>query len=477
MLKVLIRYCIFAFFISTASNNCFLPELDRSIQNTATLLQLIGFNSTNQSISSAIELSSKTYTGVKVNWEPAFQSKVSASYKIYASLVNTWTTIHEVESNATLLQDYTDNLLSFSLSNLIAYQFYRVDVIGRDSSGNKILLPGVCFQMDPNTPTTIPCKMELGGQVTTFAGTCGTAGATTGPISTALYSNNAGMVFLNNKLYIADSGNFRVRQIDLTTSNDSVLAGSVDGYLNGTGTTARLSSSRGVTTNGSSLYYVEITNKGVRQIEPTTQSVTSFVGNPIQNPPADYLDATGGMARFNELPHGVYNFWDGALYIADSNSRIRKVTIPSAIVTTVAGNGLNTQTNGAALTNSIGDPNHILPYGSILYIGTFTGSNIRRLDLISGMLSSVSTNVTANSRKGMAVMGKFLYLAEESDHAIYKIDLTNFNKTLLAGSVGVMGNANGTRVAAQFNSPLNLTFFGNSLYVADRGNHCIRKVD
>ncbi len=422
-------------------------------------------------------LGSKTYTSITFNW-PAASASGTVSYRVYASIVNTWTTLAEVEANGTMFQDFIPNLTSVTVPNLIAFQFYRFDVIARDSTGTKVLYPHFCVQMDPNVTGTLTCKTELTGVVTTYAGSCGAVGAfTTGAIiPTARYNGNAGMVFLNNKLYIADSSNFRIRVIDMATSIDSLVAGSTNGYSNATGATAQFSNGAALTTNGTDLYLMQIDNKNVRRIDPTTGTAFSFAGNPTANPADAYVDSTGNAARFRNLFSGGFNFWDGNLYIGDNNNYIRRATVPGAVVTTVAGNGTAGQTDGSALFSQIADPGSFLPYGNLLYISTYSGTTIRRLNLSTSNLSSVGSGFTINTAKSLAFMGNFIYVASQ-EHIIYKMSFSDFSKVIFVGALGVSGTTNGTGTSARFNDPQNMVFVGNSLYIADRGNNCIRKID
>lgn len=69
-----------------------------------------------------------------------------------------------------------------------------------------------------------------------------------------------------------------------------------------------------------------------------------------------------------------------------------------------------------------------------------------------------------------------LYVADKSNHTIRKIAPGGI-VTTLAGSPGQSGSADGTGTAARFNAPESVAIDGNgNLYVADTGNHTIRKV-
>lgn len=69
-----------------------------------------------------------------------------------------------------------------------------------------------------------------------------------------------------------------------------------------------------------------------------------------------------------------------------------------------------------------------------------------------------------------------LYVSDVNAHAIWKVDATN-HKTLLAGSPGVPGSADGIGSAAQFRYPGGLAFDpAGNLLVADTGNHTLRRI-
>jgi sugar lactone lactonase YvrE len=150
---------------------------------------------------------------------------------------------------------------------------------------------------------------------------------------------------------------------------------------------------------------------------------------------AGYTNGTGSNARFNAPGQVVF---DGArnAYVADRmNSVIRQVS-PSGSVTLFGGTpGVTGNTNG--------------PAGS----ATFE----RPVGL---------TRDTAGN----------LYVSDNQAHVIRKIDASG-NVTTFAGTVDQAGSANGTGTAAQFNQPAGLACDASgNVFVADRGNQCIRVI-
>jgi hypothetical protein len=90
-----------------------------------------------------------------------------------------------------------------------------------------------------------------------------------------------------------------------------------------------------------------------------------------------------------------------------------------------------------------------------------------------GLVSSAAFNYP---REIAADSAGNIYVTDTGNHAIRKITPQGVVSTL-AGSSGVSGSANGTGAAAQFNSPYGLAVnSAGEVFVADRGNHTIRKI-
>ena len=97
--------------------------------------------------------------------------------------------------------------------------------------------------------------------------------------------------------------------------------------------------------------------------------------------------------------------------------------------------------------------------------------------LVSGAANGTGTNAIFNDPAAMvADENGNLFVADSRNHAIRKITPGGL-VTTFAGQLGVAGNANGTGTNAQFNSPCGLTFDqAGNLYVSDTGNGTIRKI-
>jgi hypothetical protein len=67
-------------------------------------------------------------------------------------------------------------------------------------------------------------------------------------------------------------------------------------------------------------------------------------------------------------------------------------------------------------------------------------------------------------------------VADRNIHKIRKIGIDNRSVTTLAGT-GTGGNANGVGSVPTFSQPAGITTDGKDLYVIEQGNHRIRKID
>jgi hypothetical protein len=230
-------------------------------------------------------------------------------------------------------------------------------------------------------------KVAPDGSTTTLAGSAG-QGFADGAAGTARFSfPNAVAVDASNNVYVADFGNNRIRKIasDGTTSTlagGSNIAGYFDGSGGPTGTT-RFNGPTGVAVDTlGNVYVADSGNNRIRKISPDGTTVTLAGGSNTSG----YVDGTGGptgTARFNK-PNGIAVDTLGNAYVTDAlNNRIRKIA-PDGTTTTLAG-GSNTAgffdgTGGAAGTTRFSNPSGIAvdALGNV-YVSDANNNRIRKI--------------------------------------------------------------------------------------------------
>ena len=193
------------------------------------------------------------------------------------------------------------------------------------------------------------------------------------------YSEPSG-VYTQGRLFVADTSNHTIRQIDVATGVVSTLAGLAGSYgpANGTGAAARFNTPRGISYSEPSgaytqgrLFVADTYNNTIRQIDVATGVVSTLAG---QAGSAGSTDGTGTAARFNtprdisySAPSGVYT--QGRLFVADrDNHSIRQIDIATGAVTTVLGQAGQSGFRPGAAPGVLNTPVGVAVSGNALYI-------------------------------------------------------------------------------------------------------------
>jgi sugar lactone lactonase YvrE len=188
------------------------------------------------------------------------------------------------------------------------------------------------------------------GVIATVAGN-GTAGFTGdgGPATSTELNDPTGIaVDKAGNLFIADTGNRRIRRVDAATQVITTVAGDGTCCFGGEGTPAIfavLNNPNGVAVDGAgNLFIADTANNKIRRVDASTGIITTVAGNPNCNPCAGF-SGDGGPATSAQLnsPQRVAVDSAGDLFVADTgNERIRRVDAGTGVITTFAGNGFNT---------------------------------------------------------------------------------------------------------------------------------------
>jgi sugar lactone lactonase YvrE len=201
-------------------------------------------------------------------------------------------------------------------------------------------------------------------------------------------------------------------------------------------------------------------------------------------------DGARAAARFYN-PCGVATDNAGNVYVADTgNHAIRKVS-PTGVVTTLAGlsgvSGSVDGTGGAARFNQPGGV--AVDTAGNVYVAD-TGNHTIRLITPAGVVSTwagmagvsgsgdaTGTNAQFNLPQGITVSSvSNVYVADYGNHTIRKITPGRVVRTL-AGAAGSSGSTDGSGSNARFYQPQGVAVdAGGFVYVADTANGTIRKI-
>ncbi len=313
------------------------------------------------------------------------------------------------------------------------------------------------------------------GVVTTIAGSLGGSGTTDGTGTAARFDILGGLANDGaGNLFVAD--NTTIRKIVLATGLVTTLAGSsrVLGSADGTGTAARFDWPTGLLNDGAgSLFVADSRNHTIRQVDISTGAVTTLVGTPGI---PGLEDGTGAAARL-DFPVGLASDGAGNLFVSDR--KIRKVVVATGDVTTIE--GIPDVARSAMAADGAGNLfiagwfNH-----TIRKVDVATGlvTTIAGSPGVSGSTDGMGAAARFNGPSGLATDGAGnLFVADGDNHTIRRVDVATGLVTTIAGSPGVSGSADGTGTTARFYWPgLLATDGAGNLFVADTGNSTIRKI-
>ncbi|MEQ8350543.1 MAG: hypothetical protein RH862_03610 [Leptospiraceae bacterium] len=317
----------------------------------------------------------------------------------------------------------------------------------------------------------------------TFSGT-GSHGSIDGTGTDASFYLPRGLVSDGERLFVADTYNHMIRQIDLGSGDVSTLAGDgSSGNSDGTGTGASFYYPFSLTTDGNYLYIADKNNHLIRRVNFKTREVITFAGTGSSG-------SADGIGTGASLASPLAITTDGAfLYVTEGGYHlIRKINLTTREVVTLAGTGSSGFDDGTGTGASFHGSCGIATDGDYLYVADTENNTIRMVDKTTGEVTTIAGTGSSGNNNGFGISasfsqprgivsdGSYLYISDTSNKLVRKIDLTTMEVTTLAGS-GSSGSSDGNGINASFAFPRDITTDGNALYLADRDYSLIRKIE
>ncbi|MEI9978511.1 MAG: Ig-like domain repeat protein [Edaphobacter sp.] len=307
-------------------------------------------------------------------------------------------------------------------------------------------------------------------------------------------------------LYIADSANNRIRRVDGKTGVISTVAGAGTACATATlpcgdggpATAAQLNGPQAVRVDAAgNLYILDKGDHAVRKVTAST-GVISTVAGVLGSAGYSGDKAVATAAKLNG-PRGLYVDNSNDLYISDSgNAVVRRVDGNTGVITTIAGTGSALGDGGPATAAQLMNPRGVTldPNGN-LYIADIGSYRVRRVDALTGVITTVAGTGTACSAApcgdgGMATAAQLsgpqdvvvssagdLFLSEPNLNSVRRVSPAGMISTIAGQETATAGYGDdggaATGILLSYPNSLLLDSQGN-LYISEANNSLVREV-
>ena len=341
--------------------------------------------------------------------------------------------------------------------------------IATDQAGN-------VYVADTNNSTIR--KITPDGVVSTLAGKAGSPGLADGTGAEARFQYPRGIVTDSvGNVYVADTDNQRIRKITPSGVVTMLLPTLMTSLSYGTNYAAYFDRPAGLAIDRLGyIYLADGEGNKIYRLSPTGQAII-MAGGSYYSPGS--TDGVGSAAKFSS-PTGIAVDSNGYVYVADTdNGTIRRIT-PSGEATTVAGTpGVTGAADGTGSAASFHFPQGVaVDRDGIVYVADTDNGTIRKMTpdgvvttfagvaQSPGFADGTGSAARFSAPKGIATdAAGNLYVADSGNHVIRKVTPAGAVSTL-AGSVAIEGSADGAGVAARFTQPAGIA--------VERRRHCLR---
>jgi hypothetical protein len=319
-----------------------------------------------------------------------YASPVSGTYYYYTLNVTTASGTSTLATSG-IGQYVTPATISYVASNAVVTQL-------RDSGGTAIafnITRGVAQLSNGNIVVADYSQrvrmITPAGVVSVLAGT-GAAGSNDGAAASATFNTPQMLAVIPSTgvIVMPEYDNNRIRLIDPNTGVVSTLAGSTQGSNDGTGAAASFYQPYGVAVISSNLLVVTDTgNHRIRLVTYPGGVVSTLAGS---GTPA-FANGTGAGASFNS-PIGIaYDTTTSTIIVGDTiNNRIRLVTYPGGVVTTLAGSGNTAFADGTGPAASFYYPVGVslIPSRNLIVVDDHWNHRIRLVTYPGGAVTTLA---------------------------------------------------------------------------------------
>ena len=275
-------------------------------------------------------------------------------------------------------------------------------------------------------------------------------------------------------IYVADAGESnRIRKIS-PDGNVTTLAGGSEGYADGVGPAASFNTPSALALGpDGNLFVADTGNNRIRKITPQGQ-VSTVAGDGT----AGYVDGPLDKAQFNG-PIGLAVSEGGDIYVADTYNDVIRMITTEGRVTTIAGAGSPGYADGEQKTALFDTPCGIVIVNNTLIVADTGNDLLRRVSAEGNVTTLPVSGQGLSSPISLAVShDNYLYVTELDRSRVIQVAPDGSGRVVAGDGPGF---ADGSDVG-RFNQPTGIAIgpINNKpteLYLADSANFLIRKLD
>jgi len=331
-------------------------------------------------------------------------------------------------------------------------------------------------------------KVSLSGNISTVAGTSSHGYDGDGGLAINAELNKPNGVFVDSSgnIFIADKENHCIRKVDAASGNICTVAGrgGMGGWSpnGGVATNSKLNKPTGVFVDATGDIFIADTDScRIRKVDVATGKILGVAGDGFCAYAGD-----GGPAISAQLnrPHQVFVDAAGNVFFADTaNHRIRVVDGATGDIDTLAGSGTAGYSgDGGLATNAqLDSPRGVCLNGAgEMVIADTMNACLREVDL-GDMISTITgTGAPALNHPRQLAMDASgnVYIADTDNERVRKQDTSGWITTVAGTGAGGYNGDGIQATSAKLHKPGGVCVApSGNIYIADRDNHRVRRVE
>lgn len=252
----------------------------------------------------------------------------------------------------------------------------------------------------------------------------GTPGNWDGQSAACGFQSPQGLALGQDVLYVADTGNHCVRRIRLDTGDVETVLGSGrpaygDVEAQGSGLRVAINAPRAVAADDDYLYVAAAGQNQILRVDLRAQRAMTLAGDGR----SDVRDGIGGQASLSQP--GALLLMPGQLLVADSGGNaIRRLRFADLALTTLVGSSPwePGRLDGTGRKARLAYPCGLAGADNRVYVADTCNDRLCVLDPYSGELATLQCDRPLHEPQGLSFAAGSLWVADRDDHAILRID-------------------------------------------------------